>query len=152
MRGESKCVSEAKYGQSFVCLCVKNGWMKSLSVPRISEQLAKLDQWQSHSVYRRAHTHTGRFTHVSALLCPSTMTGTLSHPIPPSHEDTQTRLVVSLSTRKHTTLWAATPSPRHLAFLTNYPEMSDLGDLSLSTLKIKYCLSNFFFFFLKKKD
>lgn len=82
--------------------------MKSLSVPRISEQLAKLDQWQSHSVYRhtnaRARQHTGRFTHVSALLCPSTMTGTLSHPIPLSHEDTQARLVVSPKSQIHTSL------------------------------------------------
>lgn len=55
-----------KHGQSFVCLCVKSGWMKSLSVPRISERLAKLDQWQSHSVYRRTHAGARTHTHRQA--------------------------------------------------------------------------------------
>lgn len=132
-----------------LCVCVSR--MVEWNPCQCLESLSSLLSWINGKVTvctgAHTHTHTGRFTHVSALLCPSTMTGTLSHPIPPSHEDTQTRLVVSLSTRKHTTLWAATPSPRHLAFLTNYPEMSDLGDLSLSTLKLKYCLSNFLFFF-----
>lgn len=32
--------------------------MKSLSLPCIAEQLAKLDQWQCHSVHTRPSSHT----------------------------------------------------------------------------------------------
>lgn len=44
--------------QRVECLCVKNSRMKSLSVPCIAEQLAKLDQWQCHSVHTPPGSHT----------------------------------------------------------------------------------------------
>lgn len=52
------CFCAYMRGQRVVCLCVKNSWMKSLSVPCIAEQLAKLDQWQCHSVHTPPSSHT----------------------------------------------------------------------------------------------
>lgn len=148
MRGESKCVSEAKHGQSFVCLCVKNGWMKSLSVPRISEQLAKLDQWQSHSVYR--HTNARGNTHTRTHTQADSHTYQLCSVLPQWQGRCHTPFRRLMKTHRHawlcpcashkhththTPLWGkytATPPATHFNSL-----MSGVGDVSSSTLKLK---------------
>jgi len=58
LRMKTAFVHTRKDGQRVVCLCVKNSWMKSLSVPCNTEQLAKLDQWQCHSVHTPPSSHT----------------------------------------------------------------------------------------------
>ncbi len=83
--------------QRVVCLCVKNTRMKSLSVPCITEQLAKLDQWQCHSV----HTHHPVHTRISFALSFHTDMDTVTlHS--PSHENTQHRVRDGSGSFSHT--------------------------------------------------
>lgn len=90
-----------------LCVCVSR--MVEWNPCQCLESLSGLLSWINGKVTvctdtymrGRARTQAGRFTHVSALHRPSTMTGTLSHPIPPPHGDTQTRWVVSLESHTH---------------------------------------------------